>query len=99
MTDTTTATKSFAFTLNGVAHTLAIPLAIKDTIRLRSEVGWSQAQLLEFLKDPDLDTFAVCVWLARLQAGETIAFDVVAEMVTYESALAIAPVEDDHPES
>lgn len=90
--------QSFTLSVDGAKHTLTLPLSIADTIKLRSEVGWSQAQLFEFLKSPDLDTFAICVWLARLQSGETVTFQTVAAGITYASKLEIGAAEDDHPE-
>lgn len=91
-------TQAFALTVDGVAHTLVLPLIIRHIIRLRSEVGWSQQELCEFVAKPDLDVFAVCIWLARLQAGENISFHVVADSLSYANEFAIGVAEDDHPQ-
>lgn len=46
--------------------------------RFRREVGCSTNALFdEFGEDPDVDTFAAFVWLARLCAGDEITLDAV----------------------
>lgn len=89
---------SFAFNVDDVSYTLAMPLTIAQSMRLRSEIGISQPQLIDFMKSPDLDLMAVCVWLARLQAGDDVKFETVAAGITYESSLSVGVLEDDHPE-
>lgn len=90
--------QSFAFNVDDVTYTLAMPLTISQSLRLRRELGWSQPQLIGELKSPDLDVMAVCVWLSRLQAGEDVSFDSVAAGISYDSKLTVGVVEDDHPE-
>lgn len=99
MTDLDVKAQSFTLTVDGVNHTMVLPLAIMHTIRLRTEVGWSQPQLLEYLKDPDLDTFAACLFMACLQAGEVVTFEQIANGLNYDSKIAIGVAEDDLPES
>ena len=90
--------QSFVFNVDDVPYALSMPLTIAQSMRMRRELGWSQPQLIEELKSPDLDVMAVCVWLSRVQSGEDVAFETVAASVTYESKLSIGLVEDDHPE-
>lgn len=90
--------QSFAFNVDGVTHTLAMPLSITHSMRMRAEIGISQPELMAYMAKPDLDCMAVCVWLARLQAGESVTFAAVADSITYESELSIGVVEDEHPE-
>ena len=86
--------------VDGTGYPLSLPLTIGHSMKLRSATGWSQPELMDFLSKPDLDVLAVCVWLARVQAGESVEFDAVAATITYDSVLAVDFGEDDeHPEA
>lgn len=91
--------QSFAFNVDDKTYTLALPLTIANSIRLRTELGWSQPQLMGFMQSPDLDVMAVCVWLARLQAGDDVSFAEVSKSISYDSKFSVGLAEDDHPES
>lgn len=86
--------------VDGDRRSLTFPLTIEHSLGLRRQLGWSQQELLEQLTRPDLDVIAVCVWLSRVQAGETVSFAEVAGGLSYESKFELDfGGADDHPES
>lgn len=71
---------------------------------VRSATGRSLRSVLETAEDdPDIDTIAVLVWLARLQAGERkLSYAEVAESITYGvqvESVDDEPEDDDSPEA
>lgn len=58
-----------------------------DSAACRRATGMSARGLLEASRtDPDIDTMAALIWLARRQAGEPyLAFEDVAASITYET--------------
>lgn len=72
-------------------------ITAKQTAALRRETGVSlQALMKQAETDPDIDTIAALVWLARLQTGETVAFDDVAAEIGYDSTIdELSPEEAD----
>ena len=71
---------------------------------LRRAIGMGMAGLMQAAgSDPDIDILAAIVWLARLQAGESITYLEVAEAITYDTSIEPAeeptPEEPDSPEA
>lgn len=66
-----------------------------DARECRTQVGRSFAGILkEAQDDPDIDTIAAIVWLARRQAGERkLSYVDVAKQITYESTIETDEVE------
>jgi hypothetical protein len=75
-----------------------------DAAALRRACGFSLRSLLASAEeDPDLDTVAALVWLARRQRGEKVAFDAIAQEIGYDNDFDVVPadasdVEDDEGE-
>lgn len=91
---------SFTIAVDGTDYLLTFPLEVRHSMKLRSATGWSQMEFMKFFENPDIDLVAVGVWLAQIQAGTFIDFDVVADKITYASKLDIKfGGDDDHPES
>jgi hypothetical protein len=72
----------------------------KQSGMLRRQAGMTLGGLMDAAnEDPDLDVVAMLVWLARLQRGDEVTYDEVAEAITFESDIALgddAPAEDPH---
>lgn len=84
-----TADSSIIITVDGTAYELR-PNEINalDSQACRRETGMSVRALLATAQDdPDIDTIAALVWLARRQAGEpSLAFETIAATISYGSS-------------
>lgn len=80
-----------AITMDGDRHVFRPDaLTALQLGQLRKEVGRTLKVLYaEMAEDPDLDTLAVFVWLAKLQRGEKATFDAVAESIGYGTEFAV----------
>lgn len=95
---------SVSINVDGVTHTFyPAEVSARMASEVRAATGRSLRAVLESAEDdPDLDTIAVLVWLARRQAGERkLPFAVVADSLTYESSVeaAEAAPDDEVPDS
>lgn len=85
--------------VNSKAYTMRLSeLTAKDSAALRRQTGMSTRLLLSAAStDPDLDTVAALVWLARRQAGDEVTFDDVAEEIGYDADIESVeePAEED----
>lgn len=85
--------------LDGEVHVLRpAEVNAKQSGMLRRQAGMTLGGLMDAANEnPDLDVVAMLVWLARLQAGDDVTFDEVAEAITFESDFAMGD-DDDAPE-
>ena len=70
----------------------------------RRQVGRTVRSLLdEVSTDADIDTLAAFVWLAKLQRGEQIDYEIVADRIGYDTEFDVETnadqAEDDSPEA